>query len=305
MPRTEPIPQPKGDPVIGNLRAIDGDAPMQGFMRLARIHGPIFQLEFFGRPLILVSSQEIVDELCDESRFDKRDPEEHPRLRRGRARHREDRRAELGEGASPADAGVRADRHPRHVRPDARHRRPDADALGALRAERGDRGDGRHDAAHARHDRAVRLRLPLQQLLPARDASVRRRDGRCVVRDGGARTPPRHRQQADAAQAPRLRGRPEADARGRRRPDRRAQARPQRRRQEGPARPDAAGPRPGHRRGPVGREHPLPARHVPDRRPRDDQRTALVRHLLPLQEPAGSGEGASSTSPSCATSSRS
>ena len=72
MPRTEPIPQPKGDPLIGNLRAIDGDAPMQGFMRLARIHGPIYQLEFFGRPLILVSSQEIVDELCDESRFDKR-----------------------------------------------------------------------------------------------------------------------------------------------------------------------------------------------------------------------------------------
>ena len=72
MPRTEPIPQPKGDPLIGNLRQIDGDAPMQGFMRMARIHGPIFQLEFFGRPLILVSSQEIVDELCDESRFDKR-----------------------------------------------------------------------------------------------------------------------------------------------------------------------------------------------------------------------------------------
>ena len=72
MPRTEPIPQPKGDPLIGNLRQVDGDAPLQGFMRMARIHGPIFQLEFFGRPLILVSSQEIVDELCDESRFDKR-----------------------------------------------------------------------------------------------------------------------------------------------------------------------------------------------------------------------------------------
>ena len=49
MPRTEPIPQPKGDPLIGNLRAVDGDAPMQGFMRLARIHGPIFQLDFFGK----------------------------------------------------------------------------------------------------------------------------------------------------------------------------------------------------------------------------------------------------------------
>ena len=47
MPRTEPIPQPKGDPLIGNLRQIDGDAPMQGFMRMARIHGPIFALEFF------------------------------------------------------------------------------------------------------------------------------------------------------------------------------------------------------------------------------------------------------------------
>ncbi|MGZ8259006.1 MAG: bifunctional cytochrome P450/NADPH--P450 reductase [Caldimonas sp.] len=72
MRTIEAIPQPKGDPFIGNLRAIDGDAPMQGFMRLARIHGPIFQLEFFGKPLILVGSQEIVDELCDETRFDKR-----------------------------------------------------------------------------------------------------------------------------------------------------------------------------------------------------------------------------------------
>lgn len=72
MARTEPIPQPKGDPLIGNLRAVDGDAPIQGFMRLARIHGPIFQLEFFGKILTLVSSQELVNELSDETRFDKR-----------------------------------------------------------------------------------------------------------------------------------------------------------------------------------------------------------------------------------------
>ncbi|MEP7300380.1 MAG: cytochrome P450 [Caldimonas sp.] len=72
MARTEPIPQPKGDPFIGNLRSIDGDVPIQGFMRLARIHGPIFKLDFFGNPLIIVSSQELVDELCDEKRFDKR-----------------------------------------------------------------------------------------------------------------------------------------------------------------------------------------------------------------------------------------
>lgn len=72
MPRTEPIPQPKGDPLIGHLRAIDGDAPIQAFMRLARIHGPIYQLELGGGSLILVSSQELVHELSDESRFDKR-----------------------------------------------------------------------------------------------------------------------------------------------------------------------------------------------------------------------------------------
>ena len=72
MPRTESIPQPKGDPFIGNLRAVDGDAPVQGFMRMAQTYGPIFQLEFFGRPVIFVSSQELVNELCDEKRFDKR-----------------------------------------------------------------------------------------------------------------------------------------------------------------------------------------------------------------------------------------
>ena len=91
MPRTEAIPQPKGDPFIGNLRAVDGDAPIQGFMRLARIHGPIFQLELLGDPLIVVSSQELVNELCDESRFDKRVAgalQAHPRLRRRRAVHR-------------------------------------------------------------------------------------------------------------------------------------------------------------------------------------------------------------------------
>jgi len=72
MPRTEAIPQPKGDPFIGNIRSIDGDAPIQGFMRLAQIHGPIYQLDFFGAPLIIVSSQQLVNEVCDESRFDKR-----------------------------------------------------------------------------------------------------------------------------------------------------------------------------------------------------------------------------------------
>jgi cytochrome P450/NADPH-cytochrome P450 reductase len=69
---TEPIPQPKRDPFIGNIRALDGHAPLQSLLRLARIHGPIFRIDFFDEPIILVSSHELVDEVCDESRFDKR-----------------------------------------------------------------------------------------------------------------------------------------------------------------------------------------------------------------------------------------
>jgi cytochrome P450/NADPH-cytochrome P450 reductase len=72
MPTHSPIPQPKTDPFIGNLRSVDGDAPIQGFMRLARLYGPIYQLDFFGAPVVIVSSQELVNEVCDETRFDKR-----------------------------------------------------------------------------------------------------------------------------------------------------------------------------------------------------------------------------------------
>jgi cytochrome P450/NADPH-cytochrome P450 reductase len=72
MTTNVPIPKPKGDPVIGNLRAIDGDAPIQSFMRLAKMLGPIFQLDVLGSPIIFVGSQALVDEVSDEARFDKR-----------------------------------------------------------------------------------------------------------------------------------------------------------------------------------------------------------------------------------------
>ena len=259
-------------------------------MRLARIHGPIFQLEFFGKPLILVGSQEIVNEICDETRFDKR---VHATLKNIRdfagdglftARTDEPNWAQ---GAPPADAGVRAARHPRHVRPDARHRRPDAACAGSASAR---------TAVIEVTDDMTRLTLDTIALcaFDYRFNSFYQREMHpfvgamvdALVGDRRARAPARHRQQADAAHAPRLRGRPAPHARGRRRADRRAQARPAGREQEGPARPHAAGPRSGHRRRALGREHPLPARHLPDRRARDDQRTAVVRDLLPVQEPA-------------------
>ncbi len=67
----EPIPQPAAWPVLGNLNALDRHAPLQSFIRLAREHGPIFRLELPGRKVVIISSRELVDEVCDEKRFDK------------------------------------------------------------------------------------------------------------------------------------------------------------------------------------------------------------------------------------------
>lgn len=66
------IPQPPAKPIIGNLLALDPDTPIQSLMSLARQYGPFFKLEMLGRTIHVASSQAMVDELCDESRFDKR-----------------------------------------------------------------------------------------------------------------------------------------------------------------------------------------------------------------------------------------
>ncbi|MBF2718221.1 cytochrome P450 [Agrobacterium vitis] len=82
MSKLEPIPQPRGLPILGHVTSIDPDAPIQSLMRLARELGPIYRLETFGREIIIVSNQELTAELCDESRFRKA---LHPPLRELRA----------------------------------------------------------------------------------------------------------------------------------------------------------------------------------------------------------------------------
>lgn len=76
------IPQPPMKPIIGNLTELDADAPVQGLMALARIYGPYFKLQVFDRTVHVASSQALVNELCDESRFNKR---VHPPLEEIRA----------------------------------------------------------------------------------------------------------------------------------------------------------------------------------------------------------------------------
>src|SRR5918999_2022983 len=68
----EPIPQPPGYPVLGNIFDIMGEeTPIQGLMKLARQYGPIFRLRTPQGSNIIVSGFDLVDEISDEKHFDK------------------------------------------------------------------------------------------------------------------------------------------------------------------------------------------------------------------------------------------
>jgi cytochrome P450 / NADPH-cytochrome P450 reductase len=67
----DPIPHPPKNFLVGNLLSLGATTPVQDMMQLARRHGPIYWLDMMGKPVIVVSGFALVDELCDESRFDK------------------------------------------------------------------------------------------------------------------------------------------------------------------------------------------------------------------------------------------
>lgn len=67
----ELIPSPPKKPIVGNMLTVDSDAPLQSLMQLTRELGPIFRLDMMGTPLVVVSGASLVEEICDESRFDK------------------------------------------------------------------------------------------------------------------------------------------------------------------------------------------------------------------------------------------
>jgi cytochrome P450 len=70
--RLEPIPPPPGHLFVGNLFDLDANHPIESMMDLARAYGPIFQIDMpGGNSRVVVSGFDLVNELCDESRFDK------------------------------------------------------------------------------------------------------------------------------------------------------------------------------------------------------------------------------------------
>ncbi len=65
------IPGPKGVPLLGNMFEIKQATLVQDLMTLAREWGPIFKLTTPTGPRYIVHGLEMVDDLCDDSRFDK------------------------------------------------------------------------------------------------------------------------------------------------------------------------------------------------------------------------------------------
>ncbi|MFC6582677.1 cytochrome P450 [Sulfitobacter aestuariivivens] len=69
--KLERIPMPEKKPVVGNMLSVDKDQPLQSLMDMTRKLGPIIRMDMMGTPLVVVSGPDLVDELCDEQRFDK------------------------------------------------------------------------------------------------------------------------------------------------------------------------------------------------------------------------------------------
>ena len=65
------IPGPKGVPVVGNMFDIKQATLIQDLIRLARAYGPIFTLATPTGPRYVVHGLEMLDDLCDDTRFDK------------------------------------------------------------------------------------------------------------------------------------------------------------------------------------------------------------------------------------------
>ena len=66
------VPQPPTKPFVGNLFDVDTSKPVQGLMKLAETYGGFFKVSIAGDDMYIAGSQEIVNELCDESRFGKK-----------------------------------------------------------------------------------------------------------------------------------------------------------------------------------------------------------------------------------------
>ncbi|RFU30218.1 hypothetical protein B7463_g6139, partial [Scytalidium lignicola] len=69
---TEPIPGPPGLPLLGNMADLNPADATNSLIRFAHIYGPIYKLNLGGEDRIFISSRDLLNEICDEKRFQKR-----------------------------------------------------------------------------------------------------------------------------------------------------------------------------------------------------------------------------------------
>ncbi|UNI22871.1 hypothetical protein JDV02_008717 [Purpureocillium takamizusanense] len=68
---TQPIPQPAGVPILGNIFDIQPSNTWASLKKLSEQYGEIFQVKVFGHTIVFVASVALAQELCDEKRFRK------------------------------------------------------------------------------------------------------------------------------------------------------------------------------------------------------------------------------------------
>jgi cytochrome P450 / NADPH-cytochrome P450 reductase len=65
------IPQPPKSLFLGNVAEIDPERSLDSFVHLADKYGPVYRLDVLGKSIVVLSSQELVDEACDSKHFEK------------------------------------------------------------------------------------------------------------------------------------------------------------------------------------------------------------------------------------------
>ncbi|KAI9154817.1 Bifunctional cytochrome P450/NADPH--P450 reductase [Paramyrothecium foliicola] len=71
MAEVVPIPEPRGLPVLGHITKINPEYPLGSFIEMAENLGEVYRLRLPGRTIVVASTWELVNELCDEKRFRK------------------------------------------------------------------------------------------------------------------------------------------------------------------------------------------------------------------------------------------
>ncbi|KAI1814563.1 cytochrome P450 [Poronia punctata] len=68
---SQPIPQPPGLPLLGNIKDVDPSNTWWSLKKLTDKYGEIVQIKVLGKTIVFAASAALAEELCDEKRFRK------------------------------------------------------------------------------------------------------------------------------------------------------------------------------------------------------------------------------------------